>query len=184
MKTSIYILSLLFYFTGVLAQSPFTVQLSKTNQTCQKGAAGVQVSGGKLPYSINWSTGASNVSSISDLDAGDYSVTVKDSTSKDTVISFQIEKEVCPVIPSNHFTPNGDNYNDTWQIGNVNYYPDFELFVFNKWGQQVHHQKEKYIPWDGTWLGVTTADGTYYYVFYYKASDKGNFVKGDVSILR
>ncbi len=183
MKRLLYIFSLLLTVSLFHSQT-LSVQLSKFDQECEKGAAGVQILSGKQPITIQWSTGANNVSSIQDLVEGDYSVTVKDSALKDTVITFKIGKQECKVFASNHFTPNGDNYNDTWGIGNTNYYPEFELYVFNKWGQQVHSQKGTYIPWNGEWLGITVADGTYYYVFYYKGSDKSRFKKGDVTVLR
>jgi gliding motility-associated-like protein len=185
LKRSFYIILFILISSSVFSvKDTLKVSISLTNQICDKGAAGIQITKGKLPYTINWSTGATNVFSIDELDAGDYSVTVKDSTSRDTTITFKIEKENCPVIISNQFTPNGDNYNDTWKIENINNYPDFELFVYNRWGQQVHHQKNMYTPWNGEWLGITAADGTYYYVFYYKGSDKNKFLKGDVTILR
>ncbi len=185
MKRAHYILFFTFIISNVFSQtSTFSVTLSFTNEICQKGSAGIQISGGKLPYTISWSTGAGNVTEIYNLNAADYSVTIKDSTNKDTTIVFTVKKEECPVIASNHFTPNGDNYNDTWQIIHTINYPEFELYVFNKWGQQVHHQKNTYTPWDGNWLGIAAADGTYYFVFYYKASDKNKFLKGDVTILR
>lgn len=174
----------LFFLTSLLISSSQTatlsVQLSKIDRSCEKGSAGIQILSGKQPITIQWSTGVNNNSSINDLVEGDYSVTVKDSALKDTVVSFKIEKLECKVIIANHFTPNDDNYNDTWQIAQTSYYPDFELYVFNKWGQQVHSQKGNYIPWNG---GLV-ADGTYYYVFYFKGSDKNKFLKGDVTILR
>ncbi|MBP9069144.1 MAG: gliding motility-associated C-terminal domain-containing protein [Bacteroidia bacterium] len=179
MKRLLYIFSLLLSFSFFSSQT-LSVQFSKLDQSCEKGSAGVQILSGKQPITIQWSTGVTNVSSINDLVEGDYSVTVKDSVLKDTVINFKIEKLECKVIVANHFTPNGDNYNDAWQIAQTTYYPEFELYVFNKWGQQVHSQKGTYIPWDG---GVV-ADGTYYYVFYFKGSDKNKFLKGDVTILR
>jgi len=179
---------ILFFLTSFLISfsqtTTLSVQLSKIDEICEKGSAGVQVLSGKQPITIQWSNGVSNNISIQDLVEGDYSVTVKDSALKDTVISFRIEKIDCKVSISNHFTPNEDNYNDTWKIAYTEYYPEFELYVFNKWGQQVHSQKGTYIPWKGDWIGVTAADGTYYFVFYYKGSDKSKYQKGDVTILR
>ncbi len=162
------------------------VNLSIQHVVCTDGAAAVEISGGKQPYEIKWSNGANNISYIKDLKEGDYHVQVSDSDTlkQDTTIYFTIQKFQCPVIIPNHFTPNGDDYNDTWKIINIENYPEFELFVYNKWGQQVFHQKNSYTPWDGTWLGLKAADGTYYYVFYFKASEKDKFLKGDVSILR
>jgi gliding motility-associated-like protein len=123
------------------------------------------------------------VYSIDELTAGDYNVRIKIKNKLDTTIVFKIEKIECPVIMETHFTPNGDNYNDEWDIYNTQFFPDFELFVFNKWGQQVMKQKGTYTKWDGKMGSVDVTDGTYYYVFYYKSGDSKH-LKGDVTILR
>jgi gliding motility-associated-like protein len=104
--------------------------------------------------------------------------------SLDTTITIKVEKDKCKVVMSNHFTPNGDSYNDVWSVGNTQYYPKFELFVFNKWGQQVHSQRGTFEAWDGKWNGINVPDGTYYYVFYYDSGNKRELEKGDVTILR
>lgn len=185
MKKTLYTFSLIVFSLAFVAQTTsFSVQLSTRNKSCEKGAAAVLISGGKIPYSIQWSTGNVSDPSITELEVGEYSVVVRDSTLKDTTIIFKIEDETCAVLINNHFTPNSDNYNDSWTIINWQFYPEFELYVYNKWGQQVHSQKKTYIPWTGEWLGVTAPDGTYYYVFYFKGGDKNKFLKGDVSILR
>jgi len=163
-----------------------TVQLSFINVICSNGAAAIQIKGGVAPYIINWSNGANQVTGIKDLNEGDYYVQVFDSDSlkQDTTIYFTISKQECPVVIPNHFTPNGDDFNDTWKIANIQSYPEFELFVYNKWGQLVHRQKGNYTPWDGNWMGANAVDGTYYYVFYFVASEKDKYLKGDVTILR
>lgn len=176
------------------SQSSYFFTFSKIDEECTKGAAGLQIDTIKTGdiLTINWSNGESNVYSIKNLDAGNYSihVVIKSQpdtvliTKKDTTINFTIDKTDCPVVVSNQFTPNGDNYNDYLQIYNVDKYPKFELFIFNKWGQQVHHQKEKYTPWDGTWNGINVPDQTYYYVFYFDGGDKKKILKGDITILR
>lgn len=168
------------------SQSSYNLTPSQKNEDCTKGAAGIDIQGIQSNDTVNvtWSNGQANVNSISDLDAGNYNVHVVIKNKLDTTINYSINKDKCKVYPSNHFTPNGDNYNDTWQVGNTQYYPNFELYVFNKWGQQVHSQKGSYTPWDGKWNGINALDGTYYYVFYYDAGNKHDFVKGDVTILR
>ncbi len=164
----------------------YPIILTKTDESCSKGAAIVQIDSIKTndTLTLKWSNGEKNVLSIANLDAGDYSVQIKIKNKKDTTINFKVDKVECPVIISNHFTPNGDNYNDRWEIFNVYKFPKFEVFVFNKWGQEIHNQKNNYVPWDGTWQGIAVADGTYYYVFYFEANNKKNYLKGSVTILR
>ncbi|MBS1651198.1 MAG: gliding motility-associated C-terminal domain-containing protein [Bacteroidetes bacterium] len=181
----------LFIINGFLTficfgQNNIKVTLTQKNVDCTKGAAGIVIDSLKTSdtTSIVWSNGQTAVNSIAPLDEGNYSVHVTVKNKIDTTLNFSISTVVCPVIISNHFTPNGDNYNDTWQISNINNYPNFELCVYNKWGQLVFNEKDNYTPWNGKWLGIDVADGTYYYVFFFDKGNKKELLKGDVTILR
>jgi YVTN family beta-propeller protein len=41
------------------------------------------------------------------------------------------------IIP-NTFTPNGDGINDTWNIENLESYPNSSVNIFNRWGQKLY----------------------------------------------
>lgn len=171
--------------TPTVSPVPFVwkVSLFTADEICTKGAAGIQLPPDTLPIFVQWSNGNSNTASINNLNAGNYSVMLK-RANKDTTLNFTIAKIMCPVFISNHFTPNDDGYNDTWQISNVASYPNFEVYVFNKWGQQVHKQANTFTPWDGTSLGIKVPDGAYYYVFYFDKDKKNDLLKGDITLLR
>jgi len=70
-----------------------------------------------------------------------------------------------PDIPEG-FSPSGDNINDEFEIKNLlNIYPDFELTIFNRWGNPVFNTDNYQNNWDGySFSGVQLPDGTYYYV--------------------
>lgn len=169
-----------------LCQNTYQFEITKAPVICDKGSASLSMQGTDPgdTLTITWSTGQTQVSSLSNLDEGDYSVTIHIQNKLDTSLYFSIDKEECPVSISRQFTPNGDGYNDFFYIGNVSSYPDFELEIFNKWGQRVHRQKGNYVPWDGTWAGTRVPDGTYYFVFFFDSSNKNKLLKGDVIILR
>lgn len=171
---------------GADAQNSYTLTPMQVNEECAKGSAAIKIDGLQAndTLTIVWSNNQTGVTSIKDLSAGNYSVHVVIKNKIDTVIKYVIEKEKCKVSIPNHFTPNSDNYNDLWQLGATENYPNFELYVFNKWGQQVHSQKGSFTPWDGKWNGINVLDGTYYYVFYYDGGNKRDLIKGDVTILR
>jgi len=67
-----------------------------------------------------------------------------------------------PVIP-NTFTPNGDGYNDRWEIKNLAYYPGCLVEVYNPQGQLLFRSIGYNQPWDGTYNGKQLPVGTYYY---------------------
>jgi gliding motility-associated-like protein len=187
---------LLFFLTGLsqvfLAQYHPHVKLDHTNEECNKASALIRIEGfgNRDSTQIIWSSGQTNVNTVENLDAGDYSVHVrfvfKDSLRhvKDTVINFTVEKELCPLLIPRYFSPNGDGYNDELSIIHIENYPEFEFIVYNKLGQRVHYQQRSYVPWDGKWLGTGLPDGTYYFVLFYNKKNTSEFVKGDLTILR
>lgn len=68
-----------------------------------------------------------------------------------------------PVVP-NTFTPNGDGYNDKWDILYIDSYPGAIIEVYNTTGQLLFRSVGYNIPWDGTYKGQALPAGTYYYV--------------------
>lgn len=108
-------------------------------------------------------------------------------TCSDTVII-----EVIPFIsPPNAFTPDGDNVNDVWDIPYLEYYPDCEVDVFNRWGQKIFSSKGYPVggEWDGKYMGKEAPVATYYYVIKLNSgiesnSEEEELYKGSVTLVR
>ena len=94
-----------------------------------------------------------------------------------------------PIAIPNTFTPNGDGFNDTWQIIRIGLYPNNEVSVFDRWGQRIYHKKG-YSPegdWDGKYLGTPLPTATYYYIIELNAqtnSPDKELLKGSITIIR
>jgi gliding motility-associated-like protein len=85
-----------------------------------------------------------------------------------------------PVAP-NAFSPNQDGVNETWQIKNLENYPDNEVSVINRWGNEVYKKQNYRNNWDGQNL----SPGTYYYVLRVKlCNNMYKTYKGFVMIIR
>jgi gliding motility-associated-like protein len=188
-------LRIIFYFLPqyFYCQQDFQFQFNTIAEECTKGSVVLTIGGTSSgdTTEVEWSTGQRNVMMVRNLDAGDYSVEVKirrwrDSALivTDTSLFYSIGKELCPIEISKSFSPNDDGYNDFMTINNVDKHPEFELGVYNKWGQKVHGQKNTYVPWDGTWNGIPVPVGVYYVVFFFNSGDKEKIVKADVTIIR
>lgn len=85
------------------------------------------------------------------------------------------------VIP-NAFTPNGDGKNDTWRVPYLESYPDFQLVVYNRYGQIVYRSQRGLVDWDGRMNGKEAPTGTYVYVLDRKQF--GGIMKGTFQLIR
>lgn len=80
----------------------------------------------------------------------------------DTVtVDVQVYPEVILYAP-NSFTPDGDEHNQDWRvyIEGIDVY-DFELTIYNRWGEIVWETRDPEQAWDATYNGKPVSDGTY-----------------------
>ncbi|WP_066758491.1 GEVED domain-containing protein [Crocinitomix algicola] len=106
--------------------------------------------------------------------------------SADITHTLKIVSDVIIYAP-NAFTPDGDQFNDQWQvfIDGIDFY-DFHCVIYNRWGEIVWESYNAAGTWDGTYGGNTAQDGTYVWVVQAKESttDKKVEFNGTVTILR
>ncbi|MBS1943640.1 MAG: gliding motility-associated C-terminal domain-containing protein, partial [Bacteroidetes bacterium] len=91
---------------------------------------------------------------------GDFQVvlTVTDAsgnTSTCTTTVHTVKPQPPLVIPSG-FSPNGDGIADTWVIQGIEYYPENEVVIFNRWGKLLYEAK----PYANGWAGQVTKGGS------------------------
>jgi gliding motility-associated-like protein len=90
-------------------------------------------------------------------------VTAEDGSTRQSYNIVVTRANFAMVLP-NIFTPNGDGYNDTWVLPNINLYPDCTVKIFNRGGQQVFASVGYGTPWDGTFNGRALQPDVYYYI--------------------
>lgn len=82
----------------------------------------------------------------------------------------------------NSFTPNNDGTNDTWHIPFIEYAPDTEVKVYNRYGGLVYQARGSIVAWDGTIKGKPQPSGVYVYMVYLKKGDPP--LKGFITLIR
>lgn len=77
----------------------------------------------------------------------------------------------CPINVFNVITPDGDGFNDTFRVSGLrNVYPNFKIFIFTRYGQQIWEGNNNTPDWDGRAnKGLANTNdilptGTYFYV--------------------
>ncbi|MDA8658167.1 Ig-like domain-containing protein [Flavobacteriaceae bacterium] len=63
----------------------------------------------------------------------------------------------------NFFSPNSDGVNDTWQIKEIDRYPDNQVWIFTRSGYEVFNTQNYRNNWSGTKDGTPLPEGSYYY---------------------
>lgn len=127
---------------------------------------------------------------------GSYEVTLVASTPfgcTDTARSIiNIVEELIFYVP-NTFTPDGDEFNETFQpVFTSGFDPfDFHLMIFNRWGELIFESYDASIGWDGTYGGKASGaeivkDGTYVWKIEVKTklNDERKMFVGHVNVLR
>lgn len=107
---------------------------------------------------------------------GIYTLYVRDKNYCDTA-RFEV-----PILSyPRFFTPNGDSYNDSWDIRFMRYFPDAYITIFDRFGRIIddYHGREK--GWDGTYNGKPLPADDYWFVITFTT---GRTVKGHFSLIR
>ena len=95
-----------------------------------------------------------------------------------------VTNELSTLIP-NAISPNGDGKNDVWKLEFLSLlYPNAEVDIFTRWGENIFHSEGYTTPWDGMYNGNKLAVGTYYYVIKLNDSTNSDPLKGGILLIR
>ena len=157
---------------------------------------------------VNTSSGASaydwtfDVSGMADSDnaenpvytfpnePGTYEVclnaTSNEGCSTDTCANVLINDELLLYVP-NSFTPNGDGINDVFAPFVNGADPlNYDLLIFNRWGELIFEEQHSSKGWDGYQNGVLAQDGVYVWKINCKEVSGGQYHEyiGHVTLMR
>lgn len=137
---------------------------------------------------FNWDTGASD-NTIYVEEAGEFEFNYIDQNGCYQEGTFTVEADPADVnvfVP-NAFTPNGDGINDIFKPS-VNDLDDYELRVFNRWGEQMFSTTDPSKGWNGSYEGndYFVPAGVYAYLIKYSGVCSQDKIEktGSVMIIR
>lgn len=143
----------------------------------------------------NWDFGDSATSSVNTplphtyADTGAFIITLICSTPYNcfdtTIQTVFIEPNFLFYIP-NSFTPDGDGINDSF-IGKGIFINEFEMAIFDRWGNLIYKTKDINIPWDGRANHGTEVAQNDIYIYSIKLTDfkrQKHVYKGKVTLIR
>jgi gliding motility-associated-like protein len=171
--------------------SPVVSILKSNDISCSEPFASLTASGG-MQY--QWSTGGAEVSSanenpvvVNPVSDTWYHVLVADgngcSNSDSILVNVNFEGESKYFIP-NAFTPNRDGKNDCFGVKFWGPQQEFELQVFNRWGELVFRSDHPARCWDGTYRGREQPSGVFIYIIKAKGTCGSTLKKGTIALIR
>lgn len=129
---------------------------------------------------LNETSGSNVTASPTGVDETfDYIV---ETTINDCIYSEVLTVPVRPaIVPYNTFTPNGDGFNETWEIKDIDKWPNAQINVYSRWGTRVFQATN----YGNDWGGDDLPAATYYYVIELNPVDfNSEPYTGSVTILR
>ena len=113
------------------------------------------------------------------LPSGQYTVTVRDKVgcgSKDASIRI--------ITYPKFFTPNGDGYNDRWNISDLSDQSDSKIYIFDRMGKLIKQISPQGEGWDGTFNGQPLPGTDYWFNVFFKEDGISKEFKAHFSIKR
>ncbi|MCB0793992.1 MAG: gliding motility-associated C-terminal domain-containing protein, partial [Flavobacteriales bacterium] len=138
--------------------------------------------------SVLWNTGSSDPQ-LRVHAPGTYWVQVDGpcSVATDTLVILEADCGPYVFVP-NAFTPDQDGLNDVFLPSIDGTIVEYELLIFDRWGERIFEANDPTIPWDGSYAGVAAPDGVYVWAIRYKAFSRDGVrsdrATGHVSLLR
>jgi gliding motility-associated-like protein len=101
-------------------------------------------------------------------------------SNSDSVVVEVVAKLFVPTA----FTPNGDGINDRWYIPGLQIYPDAEVMIYNRWGQEILRSKNyNNNPWNGEQNNRALPAGAYTYMIRLN-NDRRELLRGVIHLVR
>jgi len=168
--------------TTTFSSEPETFEANLITPAFSSGLATIEAiaSGGFGTYeysidAINWQSSPI----FSDLQNGSYIVYVRDIQGCGILFSEELQTITYP----NYFTPNGDGYNDFWNIRLPNEYEGL-ISVYDRYGKLLKQLSAQGQGWDGTFNGNLLPSTDYWFKVEYFENNQRKEFKSHFSLKR
>ena len=147
---------------------------------------------GITEWTLLGTTTQSPTLTVSWFDAGTYVIqathTANGCVSQPATTTVTVSR--CPQLlyyVPNSFTPDGNQYNQTWQpVFTSGFDPaEFHLTIFNRWGNIIWESYSATASWDGTYNNMLCPDGVYTYKIWFgdKETDAKYSITGQITLI-
>jgi len=94
-----------------------------------------------------------------DVLGGKYTIYVKQMEC-DEVVTIEFLHFFIP----KYFTPNGDDFNDTFELKGIDCFSSWKVSIFDRYGKLLYSAENREVSWDGMYLNSPLPTSDYWYV--------------------
>jgi gliding motility-associated-like protein len=119
--------------------------------------------------------------------SGMYKVVAQNGCNKDTLTAtVDFTACSCNLLLPNAFTPDGDGRNDNFRALHACRMSDYQIAVYDRYGELIFHSSDPEKGWDGTFGGARSPSGSYVWAVHYINTDtkQSIFKRGVVMLIR
>jgi gliding motility-associated-like protein len=160
------------------------VKMAGDTSLCNGEDYWLQVQGNANTYA--WQD-SSMGSSFHVTQSGVYRVVAQNACNKDTLTAtVDFSACSCNLLLPNAFTPDGDGRNDNFRALHACRMSDYQMAIYDRYGDMVFHTTDPEKGWDGTFRGAKSPAGSYVWAVHFINTDTKQpvFKKGIVMLLR
>ncbi|MBO6607673.1 MAG: T9SS type B sorting domain-containing protein [Psychroserpens sp.] len=105
---------------------------------------------------------------FTDVSLGEHEVTARDKNG-----CGEASDQVTVMDYPKFFTPNGDGYNDTWNISAIDEQPNAVIYIFDRYGKLLKQLSPTGAGWNGTYNGTPMPTSDYWFIVEYNERSTG-----------
>jgi gliding motility-associated-like protein len=168
-------------FATIIANNPATSLTAVVSDAfTQEATITASVQGGTGPFLYQIDGGEFQSSNeFTGLSNGMHTLTVKDVQG-----CTNLSIPVIVIDYPKYFTPNGDGYDDTWNIKGLNDQPNAKIFIYDRYGKLIKEISTVGSGWDGTYNGKALPATDYWFTVEYAENSINKLFKAHFSIKR
>jgi gliding motility-associated-like protein len=168
-------------FATIIANNPATsLDAVVSDAFTQEATITASVQGGTGPFLYQIDGGEFQSSNeFTGLSSGTHTLTVKDVQG-----CTNLSIPVIVIDYPKYFTPNGDGYDDTWNIKGLNDQPNARIFIFDRYGKLIKEISTQGGGWDGTYNGKQLPATDYWFTVEYVENNSNKLFKAHFSLKR
>ncbi|MNS01637.1 hypothetical protein D3C72_329220 [compost metagenome] len=157
-----------------------SIATTQTPAFAEDATITVTVTGGNGTYEYKLDDGAFQTSNVfTNVTAGPHTVTVGDTNG-----CTNLSQDVFIIGYPKFFTPNGDGFNDSWNLVGLIDQPQAKIYIFDRYGKLLKQISSAGDGWDGTYTGQLMPATDYWFTVEYTELSATKIFRAHFSLLR